>query len=371
MRTEILKIIEGGLERNPEKVKSYASLISEKLQEQGEEKFAKRIKNLLNNKSAHPVYLDEFIARPMDQDSSLDMVEVSMTGQFLEELILPEITKLKIENYIKSLQARDQFLALGLDIPESLLLYGPPGCGKTSIAHYISEQTGLPLVTAKLDGLISSLLGSTAKNIRRVFEYAQERPCILFLDEFDAIAKARNDEHEVGELKRVVNSLLQNIDKFNTNSILIAATNHQQLLDPAVWRRFSNIIEIPKPSQSEIEKLLTANLRMAKADFFRDRKKLDIIIKMLEGLSPAEIKAICFNSVKRSVLKEEDQISYATFLCEIYLSKGNHNDYNALVVFLNRNGVSQVNISKTLGISQRQVRNVLDSKGVELENGEK
>lgn len=368
MRTEILKIIEGGLERNPEKVKSYAKLISEKLQEQGEEKFATRITNLLNNKSTHPVYLDEFMTKPVDQDSRFDMVEVSMAGKFNEEIILPDITRLKIDNYIESLKARDKFLALGLDIPESLLLYGPPGCGKTSIAHYISEQTELPLVTAKLDGLISSLLGSTAKNIRKIFEYAQERPCILFLDEFDAIAKARDDSHEVGELKRVVNSLLQNIDKFNTNSILIAATNHEKLLDPAVWRRFSNVIEIPKPSRLEIESLLKIHLRVIKTSFLKDKKKLRTITDLLIGTSPSEIKAICFNSVKQSILKDEKTISYATFLCQLYLSKGDHYDQDALVKFLNKSGVSQLNISQTLMISQRQVRNILEDKGDELLN---
>ncbi|MEW4231520.1 AAA family ATPase [Priestia megaterium] len=369
MRTEILKIIEGGLERNSEKVKSYAKLMSEKLQDQGEEKFATRISALLDSKvAAHPVYLDEFMTKPVDQDSRLDMVEVSMAGKFSEEIILPDITRMKIEHYVESLKGRDKFLELGLDLPESLLLYGPPGCGKTSIAHYISERTGLPLVTAKLDGLISSLLGSTAKNIRKIFEYAQERPCILFLDEFDAIAKARDDEHEVGELKRVVNSLLQNIDKFNTNSILIAATNHEKLLDPAVWRRFSNVIEIPKPSQGEIEKLLKNNLKIVKATFLKDKKKIDIITEMLVGMSPSEIKSVCFNSVKQSILKDEKTISYATFLYQLYLSKGSYNEQNSLVEFLNTSGVSQISISKTIGISQRQVRNILEGKGDEIKN---
>ncbi|MCI4058988.1 ATP-binding protein [Bacillus cereus] len=371
MRTEILKIIEGGLERNAEKVKSYAKLISEKLIDQGEEKFANRIISLIESKSenAHPVYLDEFMKKPVDNDSRLDMVEVTLSSELKDDIILPEFTKIKVDNYIDSLKAKDKFLKVGIDLPESLLLYGPPGCGKTSIAHYISQKTDLPLVTAKLDGLISSLLGSTAKNIRKIFEYAQERPCILFLDEFDAIAKARDDGHEVGELKRVVNSLLQNIDKFNSNNILIAATNHEKLLDPAVWRRFSNIIEVPKPSKVEIELLLNNNLKVINNNFLKDRKKIEVITDLLLGFSPAEIKSLCINSIKQSILKEEESVSYATFLYQLYLSIGTYNSQDDIVTFLNKCGVSQLGIAKNMEISLRQVRNILENKGVEDNNG--
>lgn len=361
MRTELIKIIEGGLERNPEKVKSYAKLISEKLRETGEEKFADRINNLLNKKTIHPVYLDEFLSKPMDNDSRLPMVDIDIDTK-TEDVVLPPIVKNKIEDYIQSLSQRDKFSQLGLNLPESLLLFGPPGCGKTTIAHYISERTGLPLVTAKLDGLISSLLGSTAKNIRKIFEYAQERPCILFLDEFDAIAKARNDSQEVGELKRVVNSLLQNIDTFNENNILIAATNHEKLLDPAVWRRFTNQIEVPKPTEDEIPELLKLYLKSVNVDFIEDIKKIKTISEILNGLSPSDIKAICFNGIKRSILKNEDSLSYPTFLYQCYISNGYHNDLDELILFLNAKGVSQINISKTLDISQRQVRNILQRK---------
>ncbi|WMT28931.1 AAA family ATPase [Bacillus aerius] len=134
MQTEILKIIEGGLERS-----------SEKLRDDGEVKFANRITNLIENNSDnyHPVYLDEFVKKLVDNDSRLDMVEVSMSTELKEDIVLPKLTQVKIDNYIKSLRARDQFLNLGIDIPDSLLLYGPPGCGKTSIAYYIAKKTNL------------------------------------------------------------------------------------------------------------------------------------------------------------------------------------------------------------------------------------
>lgn len=114
----------------------------------------------------------------------------------------------------------------------------------------------MPLVVARFDAIVSSLLGNTAKNIRKIFDFADHKPCILFLDEFDAIAKARDDQYELGELKRVINSLLQNIDSFAKQNILIAATNHPELLDKAIWRRFNTVIEIGVPQDEELVRLL-------------------------------------------------------------------------------------------------------------------
>src|SRR5438477_8302827 len=124
-------------------------------------------------------------------------------------------------------------------MPSRMLIHGPPGTGKTQTARWITGQLSLPLLTVRCDTLVSSLLGQTSKNLRRVFEHAVQRPCVLFLDEFDALASARGNERDVGELQRVVISLLQNVDALPDNTILIAATNHEQLLDPAVWRRFA------------------------------------------------------------------------------------------------------------------------------------
>lgn len=363
MQTELLKIIEGGLEKNKEKVQSYVQLLIEKLKEDGEDRFAEKISNVLRKKSMHPVYLDEFISKPVDQDSRLDMVDISIPDQQQEEIVLPKITGMKIDNYINSIKHRSEFMEFGVNLPDSLLLFGPPGCGKTSIAHYISKQTGLPLITAKLDGLISSLLGSTAKNIRKIFEYAKERPCILFLDEFDAIAKARNDEHEVGELKRVVNSLLQNIDDFNSeHNILIAATNHQQLLDPAVWRRFTNTIEVPKPTNYEIEQLIKLFTKKISHNFFDENKKMTALSNHLIGYSPADIKAICYNTIRRSLLAEKKEITYASFLYQLYLYNDDFQKTSSFILFLSDHGVSQADIAEELGVSMRQVRNALSSK---------
>jgi SpoVK/Ycf46/Vps4 family AAA+-type ATPase len=266
---------------------------------------------------------------------------------------------------------KDKLLAAGLESLDSLLLYGPPGCGKTSVARYVSDKLQLPLVTARLDGLVSSLLGSTAKNIRKVFDYSKERPCILFLDEFDAIAKARGDQHEVGELKRVVNSLLQNIDEFleSGTNILIAATNHENLLDSAVWRRFNSVIEVPKPSKREIDNLVRIFISPMKFDFM-ESKKMEKIVDLLVGLSPSDIKTICLNAKRSAVLNNIDLVTFGSFLYEFQLFNNNFGHSTLEIVkSLYQNGVSQDHIHKVLDISIRQVRKLLQEGGDEQDHG--
>lgn len=358
MSKNILKIIEGGIEGNINKIYRYSKILAEEERTKGNENFAKKIDNIINNESVgNPIYLDQFANKPIDKDSRLDIVDVSYKP-YVKDLILDRGTKETIDYFIRALNFDSQFIKLGINTSNSLLLYGPPGCGKTSIANMISKQTGLPLITAKLDSLISSLLGDTSKNIRKIFEFAEERPCILFLDEFDAVGKARDDDKEIGELKRVVNSLLQNIDRFNNrNNILIAATNHNNLLDKAIWRRFQTVIEIKKPKEQEIIELVSIYLSPIDYDF-KDSNKLEIISTELLGFSHAEIETICINSIKKMVIDDRDILKYGYFAYQVFLEKYNGND-NETIRFLNAMKVSQKSIAELLKISVRQVRNVL------------
>ncbi len=156
---------------------------------------------------------------------------------------MPDNLDKKVNAFVSYLGKKDELNALNIPINPTLLLFGPPGTGKSKLAANIAARVGLPLVTARADALISSYLGSTSKNIRSLMEYAKSEPCVLFLDEFDSIAKARDDKNEIGELKRVVVSLLQNIDTLK-DTIVIAATNHAHLLDPAIGRRFHYKMEL-------------------------------------------------------------------------------------------------------------------------------
>jgi SpoVK/Ycf46/Vps4 family AAA+-type ATPase len=192
-----------------------------------------------------------------------------------------------------------------------MLLYGPPGCGKTYLAIYISARLGLPLLTARCDSLMSSFLGSTAKNIRNLFDHASNRPCVLFLDEFDSLAKARDDQHEVGELKRIVVGLLQNIDALPPETVLLAATNHEKLLDPAVWRRFSYRLHIQPPSVDMREKLFHQYLKEYSP------KSTRIFAVVADGMSGALIRQACEAAIRSTIINNESEVGEYKLLSKL------------------------------------------------------
>jgi len=358
MYTEIVKIIEGGIVGDKEKVYNYAQVLAENLEKSGDISLSKKIRTLLNNKKTRMASLDEFTTKPVDTESRMDMVDIYMPGTIFEKPILKSYIEDEIEEFIHSYEHRDEIIRAGIEMISSLLLYGPPGCGKTTVAKYISFKTRLPLVTVRLDGLVSSLLGSTAKNIRKIFDYASKRECILFLDEFDVIAKLRDDKHELGELKRVVNSLLQNIDDFSQNSILIAATNHHELLDPAVWRRFSKIITLEKPNKEEIILLLKSFIKNSN-NIINNKKKMEKIASAMEGFSHADVKTIVNNAIKKAIINKKDTIHNWDLLNEVYLYK-NHKiiSENDFIKFLLLHGVTQNEVSNNFNYSIRKVREV-------------
>jgi hypothetical protein len=186
--------------------------------------------------------------------------------------------------------------SVGVEPTRSLLIYGPPGSGKTVTARHIAKRLGLPLVVARIDRLISSFLGTTARNIANLFDFANRYACVLLLDEFDALAKLRDDPQEIGEIKRVVNTLLQNLDLRRSHGITIAITNHDRLLDPAVWRRFETHVHMDEPDLSAREHLIARFLKPVEAA----APTLRIFAYVLAGRSGADLERICM-AVKRTL----------------------------------------------------------------------
>lgn len=363
MYTEITKIIEGGLQGDRHKVFNYAETLATNLEKQGEINLSKKIKAILAAKRGVLATLDGLATKPVDSESRMDMVDTSYPQVDPDQIVLSQHLKEELFRFVEGYKQRDRLLAAGLDISNSLLLYGPPGCGKTTLAKYTSSVLGLPLITARLDGMISSLLGSTAKNIRRIFDYAAKRECVLFLDEFDVVAKLRDDKNELGELKRVVNSLLQNIDDLHGNTILIAATNHHKLLDSAVWRRFSTIISLGMPQADERKELIRVFLRNEPNDVIQHSKRLEQLDSAFADLSHSVIRTIINNAIRNKIINNGKLVKYCDILREIFLYAEHGTDSEEkFIKYLISNNVTRKEIHEFYHIPIRTIKNVLDSK---------
>ena len=232
----------------------------------------------------------------MDRETGARLCFINFPAGEWAQPIYGDVINGTIEDLLQEWANAEALRSMAVEPTRSLLIYGPPGSGKTVTAHYISRRLGLPLVTARIDGLISSFLGTTARNIANLFDFANRYACVLLLDEFDALAKLRDDPQEIGEIKRVVNTLLQNLDGRRDYGVTIAITNHDRLLDAAVWRRFETQVHIGEPDLRGREQLIARFLDPVKAE----EPTLRIFSYCLAGRSGADIERICM-SVKRTL----------------------------------------------------------------------
>lgn len=194
---------------------------------------------------------------PVDKETAAPILEVIFdNGLPQDEPLFNDQIKEAVDSVVLEWTNYGKLVKMNATPSRSCLIYGDPGTGKTHLAKWIAKRVGLPVVLAKLDGIVSSFLGTSSRNISNLFKFANRYKCVLLLDEFDAIAKLRDDPQEVGEVKRIVNTLLQCLDDREEVGFTIGVTNHEQLLDPAIWRRFDVQIEIPKPSEGVLPVLI-------------------------------------------------------------------------------------------------------------------
>ena len=233
------------------------------------------------------------------------LLAVSYPSTTLSSLVLNDEIRSHLDRVLLEQKQKGRLGEFGLHPRRKLLLVGPPGTGKTLTASMLAHELRLPLYTVVLDSLITRYMGETASKLRLIFDHIQQTRAVYLFDEFDAIGAQRGVNNDVGEIRRVLNSFLQFVEQDDSESILIAATNHPELLDRALYRRFDDILTFKKPEADLIKLLIENTLTLFKC------KKLGWkeITKEAEGLSCGEIVRACDDAAKSSILNDEDEIS--------------------------------------------------------------
>ena len=237
-------------------------------------------------------------ALPRDVDSRLSLIRVDPLPTPDVEPILDESIRVLMDQLLAERAYQSALAEQGLTPTKSVLFTGAPGVGKSLMAKWIAHRLQRPLVTLDLSAVMSSFLGKTGANIRHVLDYAKASPCVLFLDELDSVAKRRDDATEIGELKRLVTVLLQEIDEWPASGLLIAATNHPALLDPAIWRRFDLIIDFPMPKAEQVRQAVTSILRVR----VPNEDLIEAVSIVLDGYSFSDIGRELNRLIKQSVM---------------------------------------------------------------------
>lgn len=301
---ELVRIVNGALRLDIDKVRNYTAFLADNLERDGDTVVANRLRKTLSetDHQLRPTEVAFSRSLPVDAESRFPLVEhVSLKELREPPVFLAQDQWDVVNEFLSIAKSYAQIDAQDVAGSLSFLMYGPPGTGKTRLARFVAQELGLELYVARLDGLISSFLGSTSKNIRAVFEFAARTPCVLFLDEFDAIAKLRSDSQELGELKRVVNSFIQNLDSLGRQSIILAATNHEGLLDSAVWRRFCYRLELHLPNALLRKQMWTAFAGMLP---FKDRE-MEVLNDLSEGFSGSDVQEVSLRLRRRLITERQ------------------------------------------------------------------
>lgn len=289
----VLNLVEMGMKGDLPRFKITAEAIAAEATARHQHLLADKLKSILTSTGS-----GETRRYTYDNDLQNAFYEIQ-PRKILDDLIVPDSVVMQFMELIEEHARRDILRSYNLEPRHKLLLSGPPGNGKTSIAEALANHLSLPFFTVKYEGIINRYLGETAQQIDKLFEFVKTQRCVLFFDEFDAIGKEREDANDNGEMKRVVNSLLKQIDLLPSHVVVVGATNHESMLDKAIWRRFQLQITVPAPTQrmatkwfEEFEKRVGHSLGLAPSTLARK----------LSGLSFAELEEFSLDVQRKYVL---------------------------------------------------------------------
>jgi SpoVK/Ycf46/Vps4 family AAA+-type ATPase len=302
-------LIRSHAEGDDERFYAIAMQVAAQAARQGHTKFAQELRNLVDQAKAR------FKAAPSGQQTRpVPIVQPRgelaglLTAAFpktrLSDMALDLAIHSRIDRVLTEQRQREKIVAHGLTPLRKLLLLGPPGTGKTMTAAALAGELGLPLFTIQLDGLITKYLGETAAKLRLIFEAIRQNRAIYLFDEFDALGGERAAKNEVGEIRRVLNSFLQFLEQDDSNSIIVAATNHPQILDKALFRRFDSVIEYRLPSRKISEEVIRARLALLDTSDV----KWQNVLEAADGLSHSDLTRACEHAAKNAILQHQTRI---------------------------------------------------------------
>ena len=306
----IKEIARYGLENDQEKLLTALNELIEHSKKTKKINFALQLQSLLKDSIRQQqtsgllkVGSPKHILREEDREVSEFIIEKLTSDYGFENLVCSDTVKEDLEYFVKEHKAIDLLKEYQLPISNKLLFYGPAGCGKTLAAYVLAGELEKMMIVVNLGAIVSSKLGETSKNLSKIFRRAATEDCIIFIDEFDTLGKVRDYSQDHGEMKRVVNTILQLFDYLPQSSIVIAATNQKEMIDSALLRRFDMAVKLDLPNESQIRELIN-NILKSGHFTFDNQKSAEAIIKSSVGLSYYSIQKTLLSTVKRSIFKQ-------------------------------------------------------------------
>ena len=310
----IKEIAKFGLENDQAQLLSALNELIEHSKKTKKINFALQLQSLLKDTIRHQsnsamlkVGSPKQITREEDREISEFIIEKLTSEYTFDNLVCSEAIKEELDFFVKEHKSIQILRQHNLPVSNKILFYGPSGCGKTLAAYVLAGELKKLMIVVNLGAIVSSKLGETSKNLSKIFKRAATEDCIIFIDEFDSLGKVRDYSQDHGEMKRVVNTILQLFDYLPQDSIIIAATNHSGMIDDALVRRFDNKIEFQLPDKYQSHKIISKTI--SQGNFIFDQPdRVDEILELTKGLSYYSIQKTLINAIKRSIFNRADNI---------------------------------------------------------------
>jgi SpoVK/Ycf46/Vps4 family AAA+-type ATPase len=350
---ELVQIARLALAGRPQDVQTYIRRLARRYQAAFPD-VASQLNELLQEAPTRqsPLRREAAAPVPVDLESRLQLLRVEDSPTLDVEPIWADGVKTSLEQILSERQHYDELTKQGLSPTRSIIFTGPPGVGKTLAARWVARQLRRPLLTLDLSAVMSSFLGRTGSNVRHVLDYAKSVDGVLLLDELDAIAKRRDDVTDVGELKRLVTVLLQEIDDWPSTGLLIAATNHSDLLDPAVWRRFEMRVDFPMPTDDSIRQAIGIFLGLNKAS----APWLEVLAVALRGLSFSDIEREVLLARRAAVIHGLPLDDALSRIVQNRVEPLPRRERGQIALWLSEAGISQRQVHELTGVSRDTIR---------------